>query len=154
MALSLRSIAFETGTPIPKAHTCDGRDVSPALRWDNPPPDTRAFALICEDPDAPAGTWTHWVIYGIPDELRQLPEGVPPQATLPDGTAQGKNDFGRPGYGGPCPPRGRPHRYFFRLYALDERLPLAPGLTRTGLLQAVKGHVLAQAELHGLYGRA
>jgi Raf kinase inhibitor-like YbhB/YbcL family protein len=153
MAFTLRSIAFETGTSIPRVHTCDGRDVSPALRWDSSPPGTQSFALVCEDPDAPAGTWTHWVIYGIPEKLRQLPEGVPPEGTLPDGTAQGKNDFGRLGYGGPCPPRGRPHRYFFRLYALDERPPLAPGLSRKGLLEALKGHVLAQAELYGLYGR-
>jgi Raf kinase inhibitor-like YbhB/YbcL family protein len=153
MAFSLRSAAFDSGTAIPKAHTCDGPDVSPPLRWDDPPPGTRGFALVCEDPDAPAGIWTHWVIYGIPAALRQLPEGVPAQASLADGSAQGKNDFGRLGYGGPCPPRGRPHRYFFRLYALDQALAPAPGLSRSGLLQAVKGHVLGQAQLHGAYGR-
>jgi Raf kinase inhibitor-like YbhB/YbcL family protein len=153
MAFGVRSTAFETGAQIPRVHTCDGRDVSPALRWDGAPPETRTFALVCEDPDAPAGTWTHWVIYNIPEKLKQLPEGLPPQGSLPDGTLQGKNDFGRLGYGGPCPPRGRPHRYFFRLYALDERLPLTSGLTRAALLRALQGHVLAQAELYGLYGR-
>lgn len=153
MAFSLRSIAFENGAPIPRAHTCDGRDASPPLRWDGPPAETRSYALLCDDPDAPAGTWSHWLIYCLPETLRQLPEGVPPQGSLPDGSLQGTNDFGRLGYGGPCPPRGRPHRYFFRLYALDERLSLAPGLGRRELLAALRGHVLAQAELHGLYGR-
>jgi Raf kinase inhibitor-like YbhB/YbcL family protein len=139
MAFALRSTAFEAGATIPKTHTCDGRDASPPLRWDQPPPGTRSFALVCEDPDAPAGTWVHWLIYGIPEKTRQLPGGLPGQGSLLDGSAQGKNDFGRLGYGGPCPPRGRAHRYFFRLCALDE--PLG-------------GHVLGQAELHGLYGRA
>ena len=110
MAFRLHSSAFENGTNIPRLYTCDGRDQSPPLRWDPPPPSTGSFALICDDPDAPGGTWTHWVIYGLPGELRQLPQGVPSQANLVDGTAQGRNDFGRLGYGGPCPPRGRPHR--------------------------------------------
>lgn len=153
MAFRLRSSAFENGASIPRLHTCDGRDQSPPLRWDSPPPSTRSFALICDDPDAPGGTWTHWVIYGLSAELRQLPQGVAPQATLADGSRQGRNDFGRLGYGGPCPPRGKPHRYFFRLYALDERPALAAGESREGLLAALQGHVLAQAEMHGLYGR-
>lgn len=153
MAFSLRSTAFEAGAPIPRAHTCDGQDVSPSLRWDEPPPGTRGFALVCDDPDAPAGTWVHWLVYGIPEKARQLPSGLPGQGRLPDGTVQGKNDFGRLGYGGPCPPRGRPHRYYFRLYAVDESLALGPGLSCGELLDALRGHVLAQAELYGLYGR-
>jgi Raf kinase inhibitor-like YbhB/YbcL family protein len=153
MPLTIRSTAFEAGGPIAQLYTCDGRDVSPPLRWDNVPDATRSFALICDDPDAPMGTWVHWVIYGIPAGVRQLPEGVPVRDTLGDGSQQGRNDFGKTGYGGPCPPRGKPHRYYFRLYALDDELSLAPGLSKKALLKAIDGHVLAEAELYGTYGR-
>jgi Raf kinase inhibitor-like YbhB/YbcL family protein len=153
MAFTIRSSAFEQGGRIPAAYTCDGRDVSPPLRWDNVPEGTQSFALICDDPDAPMGTWVHWVIYGIPAGVRQLPEGVPSRDKLGDGTLQGRNDFGRTGYGGPCPPRGKPHRYFFRLYALSESPSLGPGITKAALLKAIEGRILAQAELQGLYGR-
>jgi Raf kinase inhibitor-like YbhB/YbcL family protein len=153
MALTVRSTAIEPGGSIPRQYTCDGRDLSPPLRWDNVPEGTRSFALICEDPDAPSGIWVHWVIYGIPGKTRQLPEGVAPDARLSDGSLQGKNDFGRLGYGGPCPPRGKPHRYFFRLYALEGSLSLEPGLSRNALLARIQGHVLAEAELYGTYGR-
>ena len=153
MPLTIRSSAFEAAGPIAQVYTCDGRDVSPPLRWDNVPDGAKSFALICDDPDAPMGTWVHWVIYNIPGTVQQLSEGVPARETLGDGTRQGKNDFGKPGYGGPCPPRGKPHRYFFRLYALDDLLSLAPGLSKKALLRAIDGHVLAEAELYGTYGR-
>jgi Raf kinase inhibitor-like YbhB/YbcL family protein len=153
MAFTIRSTAIEAGGSIARVYTCDGRDISPPLRWDNVPEGTRSFALICDDPDAPMGTWVHWVVYGIPAGTRQLPEGVPASEQLSDGTVQGRNDFGKIGYGGPCPPRGKPHRYFFRLYALDEVLSLAPGLSKKALLKATEAHVLAQAEMFGTYGR-
>ncbi|MBN1834942.1 MAG: YbhB/YbcL family Raf kinase inhibitor-like protein [Spirochaetales bacterium] len=151
--MTIRSTAFEAGGPIAQTYTCDGRDVSPPLRWDNVPDATKSFALVCDDPDAPVGTWVHWVLYRIPGSVRQLPEAVPARETLPDGSTQGRNDFGKIGYGGPCPPRGKPHRYFFRLYALDEELSLAPGLSKKALLKAIDGHVLVEAELYGTYGR-
>jgi Raf kinase inhibitor-like YbhB/YbcL family protein len=153
MPFMIRSDAFEAGGPIAHIHTCDGRDVSPPLRWENVPEGTKSFALICDDPDAPLGTWVHWVLYGIPGSARLLPEAVPVREMLSDGSRQGKNDFGKTGYGGPCPPRGKPHRYFFRLYALDDVLSLAPGLSKKALLKAITGHILAEAELYGTYGR-
>lgn len=154
MALSLRSSAIEPGTMIPREHTCDGRDVSPPLRWGGAPQGSKCFALICDDPDAPMGTWVHWVIYNIPETADRLPEAVPGTDKLENGELQGINDFGRIGYGGPCPPRGKPHRYFFRLYALDEQLSLRTGLTKKQLLKEMEGHVLETAQLFGLYGRA
>jgi Raf kinase inhibitor-like YbhB/YbcL family protein len=153
MALSLRSAAFESGSRIPRIYTCDGRDASPPLRWANAPQGTRSFALICDDPDAPMGTWVHWVIYNIPAETDRLPEALPCAEKLDDGALQGGNDFGRIGYGGPCPPRGKAHRYFFRLYALDCALSAAAGLTKRALLKQMQGHILETAELFGLYGR-
>jgi Raf kinase inhibitor-like YbhB/YbcL family protein len=154
MAFILKSSAFEPGSEIGRMHTCDGRDVSPPLRWENPPGGIRSYALICDDPDAPMGTWVHWVIYNIPAAAHELVEGFPPQQKSPDGALQGQNDFGRIGYGGPCPPRGKPHRYFFRLYALDAVPALGPGATKKALLKAMEGHVLAQAELMGTYRRS
>jgi len=153
MALSLRSVAFESGSRIPRTYTCDGRDVSPPLRWDNAPQGTKSFALICDDPDAPMGTWVHWVIYNIPADTDRLPEAVASTEQLDSGALQGGNDFGRIGYGGPCPPRGKPHRYFFRLYALDAKLSAAAHLTKKGLLKQMEGHILETAEYFGLYGR-
>jgi Raf kinase inhibitor-like YbhB/YbcL family protein len=138
---------------IPKKFTCDAADVSPALTWANAPSGTESFALIADDPDAPVGTWTHWIAWDIPASSTGLPEGVPKQEALPDGTRQGRNDFKRIGYGGPCPPPGKPHRYFFRLYALDAKLTLNPGATRHELERAMDGHVLARAEVIGKYGR-
>lgn len=154
MAFRIESLAFQHGTSIPRKHTCDGADVSPALRWSEAPPGSKGFALICDDPDAPAGTWVHWVIYGIPTSASGLPEGVPHTPGLPDGSKQGLNDFRKTGYGGPCPPRGRPHRYVFRLYALSAEPGLGPGAGKAQLLRAIEGKVLAQAELVGTYGRA
>lgn len=149
----LTSPAFETGGTIPVRHTCDGPDRSPPLAWRDTPAGTRRLALTCEDPDAPAGTWTHWVLYDLPVGTAALPEGVPPEATLPSGARQGRNDFGRTGWGGPCPPRGTPHRYVFRLYALDAATALPPGATTGALAKAMEGHVLGRAALTGRYAR-
>ncbi len=152
MPFELMSTAFAPGEPIPRKYTCDEEDISPPLRWSDPPQDTQSFALIADDPDAPVGTWVHWVLYNLPAETRALPESVPPDADLPDGSRHGKNSWRRLGYGGPCPPRGT-HRYFFKLYALDTVLDLASGARKKQLLQAMEGHILGQAELMGLYAR-
>ena len=136
MAFELKSPAIPSGADIPTKHTCDGPDVSPPLEWTSPPAGTKSFALVCEDPDAPSGLWVHWVLWGIPPTATALPEGVNRAATLPDGSRQGRNDFGKVGHNGPCPPRGKPHRYFYRLYALDAVPSLEPGATRQQLLDA------------------
>lgn len=155
MAFSLTSPAFEAGGSIPARHTCDDRDLSPELSWTEPPAGTRSLALISDDPDAPVGNWVHWVLYDLGPDARSLPEGLPTDGELqePVAATQGTNDFGRPGYGGPCPPPGAPHRYFFRLYALDARLELGPGATKKDVEQAMQGHVLGQTELMGRYAR-
>jgi Raf kinase inhibitor-like YbhB/YbcL family protein len=153
MAFSLSSSDFQNGAMIAKNFTCDGADVSPELSWSDAPKGTEEFALIADDPDAPVGTWTHWVLYGVKSETHSLPQNVSKVDQLPDGGMQGRNDFRKIGYGGPCPPPGKPHRYFFRLYALDAKLSLKPGASRQELEQAMKGHVLGQAELMGKYGR-
>jgi hypothetical protein len=148
----LRSPAFEPGGFIPSRYTCDGPDLSPPLEWKGVPEGARSLALVADDPDAPMGTWVHWVIYRIPADSTGLPEGVAKKRELPDGTRQGKNDFRRIGYGGPCPPSGT-HRYFFKLYALDRPVDLPPGATKAQLIEAMKGHVIAEAELMGRYRR-
>jgi Raf kinase inhibitor-like YbhB/YbcL family protein len=153
MALELTSIDFQEGAPIPAQHTANGQNMSPPLKWWRQPAGTRSLALICEDPDAPRGTFTHWVVFNLPAESRELPEGIPPEATLPNGLAQGTNDFGQPGYGGPKPPPGKPHRYIFKLYALDRSLEVRSGATKAQVLAAMKGHVLAEAQLVGTYAR-
>lgn len=150
---SITSTAFQHGQMIPSKFTCDGANVSPALEWGNIPEGTKSFALICDDPDAPMGTWVHWVIYNIPVQITSLQEGVPKQDTLSEGIAQGKNDFGFNGYGGPCPPRGNPHRYFFKLYALDIQTHFEPGLSKQELLDRIQNHVIKKAELMGKYQR-
>jgi Raf kinase inhibitor-like YbhB/YbcL family protein len=152
MTLELTSTAFAPGQPIPSKYTCDGENVSPPLHWSDPPHGTQSLALICDDPDAPAGTWVHWVLYNLLAKARALPEAVPANADLPDGSRQGKNSGGRLGYSGPCPPSGT-HRYFFKLYALDTVLGLASGADKSQLLQAMQGHILAQTELMGTYKR-
>ncbi|MDI6791517.1 MAG: YbhB/YbcL family Raf kinase inhibitor-like protein [bacterium] len=152
MPFELRSTAFTPGEPIPTKYTCDGEDISPPLQWSDPPRDTQSFALISDDPDAPAGDWVHWVLYNLPAKTRTLPEDVPPDGDLPDGSRHGKNSWRRLGYGGPCPPGGT-HRYFFKLYALDTVLNLAAGASKEQLLQAMKGHILARTELMGIYSR-
>jgi Raf kinase inhibitor-like YbhB/YbcL family protein len=154
MAFELSTAAFSAGGDIPARHTCDGADMSPALEWTAPPDGTKSLALIMDDPDAPGRTWVHWVLYNVPPTQRELPEGVDPSATLASGARQGTNDFGRIGYGGPCPPPGPAHRYFFRLYALDTTVDLAPKAKRSALDLAMNGHVLATAELVGRYQRA
>jgi Raf kinase inhibitor-like YbhB/YbcL family protein len=151
--LELRTTAFQPGGSIPKVFTCDGADASPALSWSDPPPRTQSFVLIVDDPDAPVGTFVHWVVYNLPATTRQLPERLLRGDEIPSGGKQGVNDFARTGYGGPCPPPGRPHRYFFRLYALDGKLNLRSPARRKDVDQAMKGHALAHAELMGLYGR-
>src|SRR5437773_1877807 len=153
MTIQITSTVFEAGQAIPARHTCSGDDVSPPLAWSGVPSQAKSLALVCDDPDAPAGTWVHWVVYGIPPSATAFPEGVAKRDTLADGTLQGTNDFRRIGYGGPCPPLGKPHRYFFKLYALDSKLNLKPGATTNAVEQAMKGHVLARAELMGRYGR-
>lgn len=150
--MTLMSSAFTHGAMIPRDYTCDGKDISPPLSWDKPPEKTQSFALIMDDPDAPIGTWVHWVIYNIPATARGLAEGVSRNADLPDGSRQGRNSWRRIGYGGPCPPSGT-HRYFFKLYALDLVFTLASGATKDELLKAMEGHILAQAELMGRYSR-
>jgi hypothetical protein len=153
MSLQITSTAFSPGETVPKKFTCDGPDVSPGLSWSDPPAGTQSLALIADDPDAPVGTWVHWVLYDLPPGVRSLDEGVPKQDQLPSGARQGRNDFGKIGYGGPCPPPGKPHRYFFKLYALDAKLNLKSGATKADLERAMKGHILAQGELIGRYGR-
>lgn len=153
MALEIKSLAFESGSAIPRQYTCEGKDVSPPLSWKDSPAATISFALISDDPDAPMGTWVHWVIYNIPGTSDHLSEGVPPSENLSDGTRQGFNDFPSIGYGGPCPPPGKPHRYFFKLYCLDTKLNIKGKVTKEALLLAMKGHVLAEASLMGIYKR-
>ncbi|HKW86649.1 MAG TPA: YbhB/YbcL family Raf kinase inhibitor-like protein [Nitrospiraceae bacterium] len=153
MAIALTSLAFKEGDLIPKKYTCEGPDLSPQLRWTNAPKGTKSFALIADDPDAPVGTWVHWVIFNLPGETTELPEGVPAQETLPNGAKQGLNDFKRVGYGGPCPPPGKPHRYYFKLYAVDVTLDLRPRATKAQVLEAIKGHILGEAQLMGRFGR-
>ena len=153
VAFDLSSPAFAPNADIPRKYTCDGPDLSPPLRWTAPPPPTKGLALIADDPDAPGGTWVHWVIYAISVETRELPEAVKKVGTLPSGARQGRNDFGKLGYGGPCPPKGPAHRYVFTLYALDAPPSLKPGATKADLVKAMERHILAKAELIGRYGR-
>jgi len=152
MEIKIKSPAFEEGGMIPKQYTCDGRDISPPLEWTSIPEGTQSFALICDDPDAPMGTWVHWVLFDLPPNINSLPENIPPDRILPNGAKQGTNDFGNIGYGGPCPPRGT-HRYYFKIYALDTKLNLNPGLTKAELLDAMRGHILAEGQLMGRYKR-
>jgi len=152
MAFELTSSAVAHEEPIPQKYTCDGEDMSPPLEWSDPPEGTQSLALIADDPDAPVGTWVHWVLYNLPAETRALSEAVPSDADLPDGSSNGKNGWRRLGYGGPCPPSGT-HRYFFKLYALDTTLDLAAGASKEQLLRAMEGHILAQTELMGTYTR-
>ncbi len=151
--MQLTSPKFSDGAAIPTQYSADGANLSPPLEWSGAPGNVKSFALVCEDPDGPRGTWIHWVLYNLPADSSSLPEGVPTDATLADGSRQGKNDFGKIGYGGPAPPRGKPHRYFFRLFALDDALDVPEKATRAQLEQAMKGHLLASAQLMGKYGR-
>jgi len=153
MAFYVSTTAFQDGSFISKKFTCDGPDISPALAWTESPAGTKSFALIMDDPDAPAGTWVHWVLYDLPGDARELAEGIAKDLQLPDGARQGRNDFGKIGYNGPCPPKGGPHRYFFKLYALDRKLKLMAGAIKAELERAIKGHILAEAEVVGRFQR-
>jgi Raf kinase inhibitor-like YbhB/YbcL family protein len=153
VALSLSSAAFQEGEWIPIKYTCDGEDVSPPLAWGQPPEQTQCFALIVDDPDAPLGMFTHWVLFNLPANIRQLPEGIPTLGQLENGALQGKNDFGETGYSGPCPPPGATHHYRFTLYALDKPLDLMTGASKKQVLDAIKGHILAQGRLTGAHQR-
>jgi Raf kinase inhibitor-like YbhB/YbcL family protein len=157
MTITLTSPAFAEGGAIPKVHTCDGKDNSPPLAWSGVPKLARSLALVCDDPDAPRGTWTHWLLFNVAPGVSALPAAVPVavQVTLDPASAparQGRNDFGKPGYGGPCPPRGT-HHYVFRLFALDTDLAPAAGSSRKTLLSAIQGHILAEGRLVGTYAR-
>lgn len=153
MAITILSSSFAHGQPIPLRHTGDGVNTSPPLMWDGVPEAAQSLALICDDPDAPKRVWVHWVLYGLPPTLTDLPEAVPTTPTLPDGSKHGKTDFGTVGYGGPAPPKGKPHRYYFKLYALDVVIGLPDGATKDELLAAMNGHILAKGELMGTYQR-
>jgi hypothetical protein len=151
--MELTTSSFTPGDFIPRRFTCEAADVSPALAWTDPPLGTQSFAIIEDDPDAPSGTFVHWLVYDLPAAYRGLPEGLSASAQMPGGGRQGTNDFARTGYRGPCPPPGRPHRYFIRLYALDVRLNLRPAARRKELDAAMQDHILARAELMGRYQR-
>lgn len=151
--MELTSPAFTDGSSIPLKYTGDGTDVSPPLEWSDIPSGTKSFAIICDDPDAPSGSWVHWVIYNIPPAINSLPEGIAPVESPDDGIVQGINDFGRIGYGGPMPPRGT-HRYVFKIFALDAILPSKPGITKAGLLKLMSGHIISDAKLTGKYSRS
>jgi Raf kinase inhibitor-like YbhB/YbcL family protein len=153
MAIEITSPAFKEGQPIPKKHTCEGPDLSPALEWTGIPEGAKSLALICDDPDAPMGTWVHWVLFDLPPDAKGLAENVAKKPVLENGARQGVSDFKRPGYGGPCPPPGKPHRYFFKLYALDTMLDLKEGAKKKDLEKAMEGHILAQGQLMGTYKR-
>ena len=153
MKLDIKSTAFEGGDSIPKQYTCDGADISPQLSWSQPPEGTGSMVLICDDPDAPMGTWVHWVLYGLSPDTLEISENIPDDKEVLGGAKHGVNDFHKYGYGGPCPPGGT-HRYFFKLYAVDtEVVDLDPGATKDEVLVAIKGHVLAEGQLMGRYSR-
>jgi Raf kinase inhibitor-like YbhB/YbcL family protein len=151
--MDVSSSAFGNGETIPKDFTADGRNVSPPLRWGGAPPATQSYAVIVDDPDAPAGLWTHWVLFNVPADRTELPEGVPPEKEVLDGALQGTNSFNKIGYGGPAPPKGKPHRYYFHVYALDRKLDLKAGASRADVDAALKGHILAKGQWMGTYGR-
>jgi hypothetical protein len=153
MSIELTSTAFQNGTTIPKQYTGDGADQSPPLHWSEPRSGTKSIAVICDDPDAPRGTWVHWVLFNLPAQTRELEPAVPTTKALGNGAKQGTNDFGNIGYGGPAPPKGKPHRYFFKLYALDVSLELPPDATKAQVVDAMKGHILAEGQLMGTYQR-
>jgi Raf kinase inhibitor-like YbhB/YbcL family protein len=155
MSLEITSDAFVSGQSIPAKYTCTGKNISPAITWGDPPAGTQSFALIMDDPDAPMGTWVHWVLYNIPADRRSLEEALPVTGKNVANTNSifvGTNSWGNIGYGGPCPPSGT-HRYCFKLYALDTTISLLPGATKDELLREMKGHILAQGELMGTFSK-
>jgi Raf kinase inhibitor-like YbhB/YbcL family protein len=151
--LEVSSASFSDGGSIPRRYTCDGEDISPTLKWSHPPAGTKSFALVMDDPDAPAN-FTHWMVYDIPADVLELTEAASARGAMPKGSAEGTNDFNRPGYGGPCPPPGKPHHYVIHLYALDIRLDLPPGATRKRLDSAIERHRVAEVRIIGIYRRA
>ena len=151
-AIKLTSTAFKEGQAIPRTYTCDGVNVSPPLEWSGVPKTAKTVAIIADDPDAPAGTWVHWVLYNLPADNIGVVENLPATENLAAGGFQGKNDFEKIGYGGPCPPSGT-HRYFFKIYALDSELPLKAGATKAELMKAIEGHVVLEGQLMGTYRR-
>jgi len=153
MTINVRSDSFADGQPIPQKYTCDGEDISPPVRWDSAPDGTKSFALICDDPDAPSGTWVHWVIYDLPATIKELPEAIQANEEVLSGARQGTNDFRRLGYGGPCPPKGNAHRYYFKLYALDIVINLKAGATKSDVENAMKGHIVGEGKIMGSYQR-
>jgi len=153
MGFEIFTTAFPREQSIPEKFTCKGPDVSPALRWTGAPSGTQSYALVMDDPDAPAGVWVHWVVWNIPPSVTEFMENVPKDAELKDGTRQGKNSFGKTGYNGPCPPPGQTHRYYFRVYALNAMLDLKPGATAAALELAVKKHLLDRTEIMGKFSR-
>ena len=153
MTIKIISPSFADGQSIPPKYTCDGENLSPRLSWDQVPQGAKTLTLICDDPDAPAGTWVHWVLYDLPAISKELPEAVEAKAELANGTKQGRNDFKQIGYGGPCPPKGGPHRYYFKLYALDRQLDLRSGATAKEVQEAMNGHIVGEGKLMGTYKR-
>jgi Raf kinase inhibitor-like YbhB/YbcL family protein len=151
MAFAMSSLSFPNNAGIPAKFTCDGADVSPEFSWTGTPAGTQSFALVAEYPDAPGGAWTHWVLFDLPAGTTHLSEGVAKVEEITGGGRQGRNDFRKIGYGGPCPPPGKPHRYFFKLYAVDKRLNLPSGSGKQDLEQALQGHILGKAEWMGRY---
>ena len=151
--MNISSTAFTEGGMVPQKYTCDGTDISPPLKWDAVPAGTKSIAIISDDPDAPVGTWVHWVLYDIPADTRQLPEDLPTESNVLGTASQGQNDFRKLGYGGPAPPPGKAHRYFFKLYAVDAKTGLSASSTKEEVLDAIEGHVLAKTQLMGTYER-
>ena len=151
--MQVTSTAFKEGQPIPRQYTCDGVNISPPLEWNGAPKSAKTIAIIADDPDAPSGTWVHWVVYNLPAENIGLVENLPVSESLKAGGLQGRNDFQKIGYGGPCPPSGT-HRYFFKVYALDFELPLKAGATKADVEKAMQGHIVAQAQLMGTYSHS
>ncbi len=152
--MEIKSDSFKDGEYLAKDYSCQGQNISPGFSWSGAPANTKSFAIICDDPDAPVGDWVHWVVFNIPGNTAGLGEGISQSGALPKEAVEGKNDFGKNGYGGACPPPGKPHRYFFKLYALDvEKLPLDASATKKALLAGMKGHIVAEAKIIGLYKR-
>lgn len=148
--MKITSNAFQNECMIPDKYTCKGQDISPSLKWEGAPPGTKSFVIICDDPDAPVGTWDHWLLFNIPASVTELNENIPDLPELANGIRQGKNSWGRTDYGGPCPPSGT-HRYFFKLFALDAMLDLKPGADKKQIMRAMEGHILGKAELMGKF---
>jgi len=151
-SLRIRSESFSDGAAIPRRYTCDGANISPQLAWQAAPAGTKSFAMVMNDPDAPVD-FTHWLVWNIAPAIHGLAESASPPGAMPQGAIEGKNSFGRMGYGGPCPPPGKPHHYVFRIYALDVRLDLPAGATRNQVEAAMSGHIVAQGQVIGTYQR-